>query len=166
MVKKVLTKTLDKKEFELEEAYPSSFYAQKKKHEPAVIIKPFVSFGIGSRLKFKESDLTTTSVEIGGQLFEDGAASVTAFYQDPKNPDKIIIEAEKNIHKEEKMKFVNKIVKKINLEGSLKDEMFIKILSRVFTDKQLEQFIKEDDLEIILFEGLMYLKVGKKAYRL
>ena len=166
MVKKVLTKTLDKKEFELEEAYPSSLFTPKEKHCPAVIIKPFVSFGIGSRLKFKESSPDTTSVDIGNQLFEDGAASVTAFYQDPKNSDKIIIEAEKNMHKEEKMKFVNKIIRKINLGGSLKDEIFIKMLSRVFTDKQLEQFVKEKDLEIILFDGLMYLKVGEKAYRL
>ncbi len=157
------TKTLDGKEYKLDGRYPSDIFQQKKKHNPDILIIPFISFGIGSKLNFEKIDHSHSQISLGDINSWETAALVTAFYEEDE---KIIIEAEKDTKKEDKMKFVNKIVKKINFSDGLKDKIFIDILSNVFTDKQLEQFINEDDLEIILFDGLMYLKVRGKAYRL
>ena len=163
MAKKLITKTLDGKEFKLDETYPSSLRKIKKKHQPAQIISPFASFGIGTKLNFQDAKKESIDLEFGGELNDENAASVTAFYEEG---DKIIIEAEKETEKEEKMKFVNKIVRKLNFKENLSNKVFIDLLSNVFTDKQLQEFIDKDDLEIILFDGLMYLKVKNKAYRL
>jgi len=163
MTKKLTTKTLDGIEFKLEEAYPIRLFQTKKKHQPAQIIIPFISFGIGTKINFNKIVKESVGVEIGGEFSDGNAASVTAFYEEG---DKIIIEAEKETKKEEKMKFVNKIVRKLNFNEGLSNKTFIDMLSNVFTDKQLQEFMNEKDLEIILFDGLMYLKVGDKAYRL
>ncbi len=157
------TKTLDGKEYKLDERYSSDIYLQKKKYNPDILIIPFTSFGIGNRLNFEKIRVNDNNIEIGCDIYNENSAIVTALYE---KDGKIIIEAEKDTKKEEKMKFVNKIIRKINFSDSLNDKLFISLLSNVFTDKQLEQFINEDDLEIILFNGLMYLKVRDKAYRL
>ena len=157
------TKTLDKKEYKLDERYPPEIFKKKKKYNPDILIMPFTSFGIGSKLLFEKIDHSHSQISLGDINSWETAASVTALYE---KDSKIIIEAEKDTKKEEKMKFVNKIIRKINFVDSLNDKIFIEILSNVFTDKQLEQFIKEKNLEIVLFDGLMYLKVGEKAYRL
>jgi len=163
MKKKLITKTLDGTEFQLKERYPELRLTTTKKHLPEQIIIPFVSFGLGTRINFDKLNKNLVELEIGGITSNEKCASVTALYE---KDGKIIIEAEKESKKEEKMKFVNKIVRKLKIGQGLSNKLFVKILSNVFTDKQLEQFIKEKDLEIILFDGLMYLKVNDKAYRL
>ena len=163
MMVNIITKTLDGAEFKLDTNYDYS-HLVKNKNKPEQIIIPFVSFGIGSKLNFDKPRELRTEIELGGLITDEDAATVVAFYDDGK--DNLIIELEKSTKKEEKMKFVNKIVRKLNISDNLNNKIFIDLLSNVFTDKQLESFIHKDSIEIILFDGLMYLKVGNKAYRL
>lgn len=164
---KVISKSLDKTKYELDEVYPSDLLVVKKKHKPEIPIIPFLSFGLGSRLNFVK-DTGKSDTEIAGwegYLIRDKDAVVTEFYQ---KGDKIIIKAKQSTkeEKEEKKEFLNKIVKKINMDNDYNEKLFIDMLSNVFSDKQLKRLLKEDDIEILLFEGLMYLKCGDKAYRL
>ena len=155
------TKSLDKTEYQLECAYPTPGDPNKK-HDPEIIIIPFKTFGLGSMLFFEKSknDLMT---EIDWETSFEQGAQVTSLYS---KGNKIIIEAERKIDKSKKIKVVNSIVDKIDFKAGLGNEIFIKMLSNVFTDKQLNHFLEQKDIEILMFKGLMYLKSGKKAYRL
>ncbi len=155
------TKTLDKTEYELEQAYPD-WDDPKKKHKPEINIIPYITFGLGSRIFFEISKETVSDTTDYTDQYIKGA-QVTAFYQ---KGNKIIIEAEKKIDKTKKIKIVNKIVEKIDFKKGLTNDLFIEMLSHVFTEKQLNQFLKQKDLEILIFDGLMYLKSNGKAYRL
>ncbi len=155
------TRALDKTEYELEQAYPD-FDDAKKKHNPEINIIPYLTFGLGSKMFFEISkEVMDNTADYTNQHFK--GAQVTAFYQKGNN---MIIEAEKKIDKTKKIKIVNKIVEKIDFKKGLTNDLFVTMLSHVFTQKQLNQFLKQKDLEILIFDGLMYLKSNGKAYRL
>jgi len=164
MVRKITAKALDKTEYEIDLAYKSETNVADK-YKPNISIIPFLSFGLGTRLNF-EKDTQRPDTEVQGwegYIIRPGDAVVTNFYE---KDDKIIIEAQQRTDKEEKQEFLNKIIKKINLDNNYNEKLFVDMLSNVFTDKQLECFLSIDDLEILLFDGLMYVKCENKAYRL
>ena len=92
-----------------------------------------------------------------------GDAVVTKLFDDGE---KVIIEAEKIVRDDDKKEILNKIIKKIDFDNALNNNLFIEMFSNVFTEEQLKHFLEQDDMEILLFDGLMYLKLGDKAYRL
>ena len=161
VVKKEKTKSLDKTEYELECAYPTPGDPSKK-HNAEITIIPFRTFGLGSIIFFEKSKNDLLSVEDWEDSYQDGA-QVTSFYQ---KGGKVIIEAEQKIEKTKKIKIVDKIVDKIDFKQGLCNDIFVQMLSNVFTEKQLNHFLEQKDIEILMFKGLMYLKCGKKAYRL
>lgn len=168
-MEKLTAKNLEGKEFEI--VLAQEIPLMKKEHQPEILILPFPSFGIGTRLKMEpldkvigeEYEVETEEGESWGVFRSDNDAIVTKVSE--KNGE-IIIEAETQIRKEEKKELVNKIIKKVNFDNALNENIFIEILSNVFTENQLEKFLKQEDIEILLFKGLMYLKAGDKAYRL
>lgn len=164
MVQKITAKALDKTEYELDLTYPLEINIEDK-HKPGISIIPFLSFGLGTRLNFeKDTHIADTEIQgWEGYIIRPGDAVVTNFYEEDN---KIIIEAQQKTDKEEKKEFLNKIIKKINLDNDYNEKLFVDMLSNVFTDKQLESFLSVDDLEVLLFDGLMYIKCGDKAYRL
>ncbi len=136
-----------------------------KKHEPEILIVPFTSFGVGTRLTFEKIE-NDTEIQIDDlKYFESGAAVVTDFRQEGN---KFIIEAEQNTKKEKKMEFVNKIIGQVDMDDNLSDGFFLDMLANVFTEQQLQSFLNKskEELEILLFDNLMYLKSDNKAYRL
>ena len=138
----------------------------KKEHQPEILILPFSSFGIGTRLRLKRVDAfheEDYEIDGWGGLRYDSDAIVTKIYEENG---KIIIDAETQTKKEDKVKLVDKIIKKVDFDNALNENIFIEILSNVFTEEQLKKFLEQDDIEVLLFKGLMYLKVGDKAYRL
>ncbi len=144
-------------------------YTPSKKHSPGIIIIPFTSFGVGTRLTFEkvENDIikgAESDGPIGFVCFENSAV-VTDFRREG---DKFIIEAQKDTKKEKKMEFVNKIIGRIDMNDNLSDEFFIDMFTNVFTEQQLQNFLNKskEELEILLFDNLMYLKSDNKAYRL
>jgi len=155
------TKSLDKTEYELEQAYPD-WDDPKKKHNPEITIIPYQTFGLGSKIFFEKSEEPIGNMTDYEDKYSKGA-QVTSFYM---KGGKIIIEAAQKIDKTKKIKIVNKIVDKIDFKTGLTNELFVEMLSNVFTEKQLNKFLKQKDLEILIFKGLMYLKSGGKAYRL
>lgn len=165
MIRKPVTKTLNKEKFELDETYSGWNGKPDKKHLPEIEIIPYVSFGIGTKINVEKNptDPIIELYELEGQRINPGMARVTRIFQ---KKEKVIIEAEIDTKKAKKMEFVNKIVKKINFKDGLKNNIFIKMFANVFSQKQLERFIKAKDLEMVLFDGLMYLKHKNKAYRL
>lgn len=157
------TKDLNGKEYLLESQYPE--LTSSKKHNPEILIIPFCSFGIGARLTFEKLK-GDTEIEIHDDAtlsYLEHSAIITDFRQEG---DKFIIEAEQNTKKEKKMEFVNKIIGKIDMNDSLSNEFFVDMLSNLFTEQQLQNFLNKDEIEILLFDNLMYLKSDDKAYRL
>ena len=157
------TKDLNEKEYLLESQYAEM--TPSEKHNPETLIIPFTSFGIGARLTFEKIE-AATEVEVDEVInfrYMEHSAVITDFRQEG---DKFIIEAETNTKKEKKMEFVNKIIGKIDMDDSLSDGFFLDMLSHVFTEQQLQDLLNKDNIEILLFNNLMYLKVKNKAYRL
>lgn len=151
-------------EYLLESQYPEA--VSSKKHDPETLILPFSNFGIGTRLVFEKIEGVDTEVVIDGTTaieYNESSAIVTDFR---KEGDKFIIEAETDTKKEKKTEFINKIIGKIDMDDTLSDEFFVDMLSNVFTEKQLNDFLNKEDIEILLFDNLMYLKSDDKAYRL
>ncbi len=158
------TKDLDGNEYLLEYQYPE--IVSSKKHNPETLILPFSNFGIGSRLVFEKVEGVDGEIVIDGTTpieYNESCGIITDFR---KEGDKFIIEAETNTKKEKKTEFVNKIIGKIDMEDTLSDEFFIDMLSNIFSEKQLNDFLNKEDIEILLFDNLMYLKSDNKAYRL
>ncbi len=157
------TKDLNGKEYLLESSWAEM--TKEEKYNPETLIIPFTSFGIGGRLMFEKIEGDTEVMVEGGIGFRymDSSAVITDFRQEG---DKFIIEAKFNTKKEKKNDFVNKIIGRIDMDDTLSDEFFVDMLSHVFTEQQLQNFLNKDDLEILLFNNLMYIKSGDKAYRL
>ena len=159
-MKKLKTKGLDKKEYELN--YGTFYEDDKvnKKHLPDINIIPFMSFGYGTRIPIKkclyEGLIEPNDSELNG-------AEVVAFYN---RKGKFIIEAEQNTKNEKKRNYIKQIVNEVDFKQGLANETFVSMLTNVFSKKILKEILNADDIEILSFEGLMYLKVGKKAYRL
>lgn len=163
VIKYPKTKDLEGKEYLLESQYAE--IVKDEKYDPAVLIIPFCSFGIGARLTFEKIE-GDTEIQVEEEMifrYRANGAIVTDFRQEG---DKFIIEAETNTKKEEKMEFVNKIIGRIDMDDSLSDEFFVDMLSNVFTEEQLQNFLNKDEIEILLFDNLMYLRSEDKAYRL
>lgn len=157
------TKDLNGKEYLLESSWAEMMPSEK--HNPETLIIPFTSFGIGGRLMFEKIEADTEVVVEGGMGFRymESSAVITDFRREG---DKFIIEAEFNTKKEKKTDFVNKIIGKIDMDDTLSDEFFVDMLSNVFTEQQLQNFLNKEEIEILLFNNLMYLKSEDKAYRL
>lgn len=174
-MRKTTTKTIDGEEYELEE-YCIVHSENIEKHKPEILILPFNSFGLGTRLNF-EKPQDSLSIDLPGYGVSneinyidyipigggEAKAVVTAFYE---QDNKIIIEAMEDTKQEEKKQFVDKIIKKIDFGDGLNNEVFVKMLSHVFSENQLKHFLDVDNIEILLFDGLMYIKCEEKAYRL
>ncbi len=157
-------KDLNGNEYLLESQYPEM--VSSKRHNPETLILPFSNFGIGSRLVFEKIEGDDGVTVIEGNLgieYNESNAIITDFR---KEGNKFIIEAETNTKKEKKTEFINKIIGRIDMDDCLSDEFFIDMLSNVFTEKQLNDFLNKGDIEILLFDNLMYLKSDNKAYRL
>ncbi len=162
-MKKILAKDLQGKEFEIELAQ-ENWEPIKEKHRPDKTIASFLSFGLGSRLRFEEiPEEDNVIIDYADVYISKGDAVVTSLMDDGK---RVIIKAEKLLDDGKKEEILNKIIKKIDFDNALNDEIFIAMLSNVFTEEQLKHFLVQDDIEILLFDGLMYLKSGDKAYRL
>ena len=162
VIKNPKTKDLNGNEYLLESQYPETL---SEKHNPEILIIPLCTFGIGTRLTFEKVE-SGTQIQVEGAIgfsYSENAATVTDFRQEG---DKFIIEAENNTKKEKKMEFVNKIIGKVDMDDSLSDEFFVDMLSNVFTEQQLQNFLNKEEIEILLFDNLMYLKSEDKAYRL
>jgi hypothetical protein len=67
---------------------------------------------------------------------------------------------------ERKAEALRTIVPQIDFGNEILRDRIVEILSLVFLPEQLEEMLKEDAIEILMFNGFMYLKVGDKAYRL
>ena len=100
---------------------------------------------------------------INGVFNPNGGVTVTDIHQENG---KTIIEASENIHKEEKSKYVNKIMNEIDFSQGLNNERFVEMFSNVFTEERLKEILGSDDVEFLCFNGLMYFKLGDKAFRL
>ena len=158
---KTTTKSLDGTKYELLNPWYMTD-KEEKKVMPEQIIVPFHSLGIGTRLQLRKN---IKDHAYGGIIVPDnaGSAVITETYE--KNG-KFIIKAVENTRKEDKLYYANKVIKEIDFTQGLANERFVEMLSNVFTEKQLKKLLKAKDIEILLFDGLMYLKLGNKAYRL
>lgn len=67
---------------------------------------------------------------------------------------------------EKKAELLRKIAPRIDFSNEALRKKLAEILSLVFLPEQLENMLKIDQIEVLLFDNLMYLKVGDKAYRL
>ncbi len=157
-------KDLNGNEYLLESQYPDM--VPSKRHNPETLILPFSNFGIGSRLVFEKIEGADTEIVISENIQIEHNKSSAIITDFKKEGDKFIIKAETNTKKEKKTEFINKIIGRIDMDDCLSDEFFIDMLSNVFTEKQLNDFLNKGDIEILLFDNLMYLKSDNKAYRL
>ncbi len=160
-------KDLKGNEYLLDSLYAEMIHPEK--HNPETLVIPFISFGIGARLTFEkvENDYGIEVEGAGPLNFKcmESSAVITDFR---KEGDKFIIEAERDTKEEKKTEFIDKIVGRMDMDDCLSDEFFVDMLSNVFTEQQLQSFLNKnkDELEILLFDNLMYLKLDDKAYRL
>ncbi len=164
-MKNLKTKGLNNKEYQLE--YCMEYDNKKiiKKHLPDINVIPFTSFGYGTLLPVNciIFDTGINMNENVNDLNQKTCAEITSFYN--KNG-KFIIEAERNTKKEQKKKYIKQIINEIDLRQGLANETFINILTNVFSKKNLKEILNTKNIEMLSFDGLMYLKVNKKAYRL
>ncbi len=151
---------------------------KRRIHGPERLIMAFRSFGLGTKLNLGRRGKTLDQVIVptpGGSVpfyaFEDDEdpcrEEVVSVEQEG---DKIIIEAiespRKRRRRKSKKRYVNKILEQIDFYEGLADKYFERMFMNVFTERQLESMLKARRMEILLFDGLMYLHVGNKAYRL
>jgi hypothetical protein len=133
-----------------------------EKHKAKQTIIPFLSFGIGTKLSIdKEDEYNLTS--INGMLQGINSATV---YDIRENNKKVIIKAKRKRDLDDKIYFVNQIINNIDFDNALTSDIFLKMFANVFTESELNEILACDEVEIISFNGLMYLKVNDKAYRL
>ncbi len=158
---KLKTKGLDGGKYELKYYTDYDGKQKYKNHQPDRIIIPFNSFGYGTRIPVREAKLRLNDITYDENI--NKGAEVVAFYN---RNGKFIIEAVENTKKEKKKKYVKNIMKEIDLTQGLANETFISILTNVFTKERLKEIRNAKNIEMLSFEGLMYLKVKNKAYRL
>jgi len=160
-MEKIMTKGLDGTEYELNNPW---FVTDEEIEniKPEQIIVPFNTLGIGTRLQLRENNKDR---QYGPIMLPDNTGSAVITEIEEKN-NQLIIKAVENTKQEEKLKYTKEIIKEIDFSQGLGNERFVEILTNVFTKEQLLKMLNADDLEILLFDGLMYLRLDNKAYRL
>ena len=126
------------------------------------IIHPFESFGFGTRIQLLDRT-ETYFVPYGDIDLDLDTARVSEWYDEGG---KIIIKAVQLKRTRKKLQFVNGIIDRIDFKQGLGNAVFCEMLTNVFKEEQLQEMIDEEHIEILTFNGLMYLQVGRKAYRL
>ena len=126
------TKGLDKMEYVLERIFPEESIQADIEHLPEQIIASFNSFGIGTSIcvDYKEGSNPMLILELYGEP-QIKTAKVTNVKEEGEN---VIIEAVlKEKSKENKIKYVNKVINEIDFSQGLAKERLIEMLKNVFT---------------------------------
>jgi hypothetical protein len=165
------TKGLDKQEYLLDPPFKEE--VMPKKHYPEQIIATFHSFGIGTGLRMEGVKKRTSGLlEFPSDIIvdlevEDELNQWSKVISIEDKGDTVIIKAvSREDKKEDKTKYINGIADKIDFKQGLCNEVFIEMLTNVFTEERLNEILEIDDIEILSFNGLMFLKIKDKAYRL
>ena len=157
----IKTKGIDNTEYMLE--HSNAFFEPiDDKFMPEQKIISLRTIGIGIRLNMRRNSLIMENNDI---IFEEDIGNAVIKEIKHEN-DRMIIYAEEKTYKKDKLKFVEKIIDEIDLKQGVSKESFINMFSNVFSEKMLNKILEQDKIEMLSFEGLTYLKVDDKAYRL
>ena len=162
------TKSLSNIEYELDEIFnfEDNFKNVNNIHLPEQIIASFKSFGINTDICIGYGEHSNLFYITAIEDEHDVKLAKVIDIRDIDD-DKIIIRCEcQKQDKEKKIRFVDSIVKEIDFRQGLCNEVFVKMLCNVFTEQRLKEIFECDDVEILSFNGLMYLKIMDRAYRL
>jgi len=159
-MKEATTKNLEGEEFKLDSTIVDE---EAEKHKPEQIVFPFRSFGVGTKLQMRKND---KAFIYSGMVIDDEIGNATVISVDEDEDGQVTIYAIEETEKDTKLKYLKEITKEIDFEQGMGNETMIKMLSNVFNERQLKEFLEADDIEILNFEGLMYLRHKDKAYRL
>ena len=168
LIKKMkLSKSITGKEYELNLIYDwdESFMNIDMSHYPEQIVAAYTSFGINSKvcLGYEEGSNLFFVVELDEEPQIKTARVIDVIENDEIVIIKCVGDEQK---KEDKMKLVNEVINDIDLRQGLYNDVFIDMLSNVFSEERLKEILECDDVEVMIFDKLMYLRVKDRAYRL
>lgn len=190
--KKPTTVGLNKKKYELNYSVYSWSKRAKEQTKPEQLIFAFKEIKPG--IKFWTSDWKKTTAEerkwmkdkekkFWSFLDEDEEDYEFEIIHDLTRPftvkeirdegDEVVFIAEgkpyespKQEIEDNKADVLQKVVERIDFKYDQMRKNLFKTLANVFTPEILEDALKTNDIEILMFDRIMYLKIGKKAYRL
>lgn len=162
------TKSLDNTQYELDEIFnfEDNFKDIDNTHYPEQVIASFQSFGVNTPLCI---DYGENSNLFYVMSIDDDYNLKLVKVTEIKDIDgeSIVIKCERQKQdNEKKIRFVNEVFKEIDLRQGLCNETFVKMLCNVFSEERLKEILECDDVEVLSFKGLMYLRIKDRAYRL
>jgi hypothetical protein len=133
-------------------------------HEPDKIIARFDSFGINTKVCVDYGVSSLFSIFIGDDdlpLLKQ--ANVTDIVEHGKT---MVIYAEHKKVLGKKVKITEEILEEMDFRQGVGKEVMMNMFSNLFTKGVLKNILECDEVEFLMFNKLMYIKVGDRAYRL
>ena len=155
---------LDKTEYELETPF-FEYVKNEKNYLPEKKIVAFMSFGIGTTLCMDYKGFSSEILLM--EVNNDPTVKRAKVTNIEETENQVIIQPVSiKEPKEKKIKYVNKIIEKIDFKKGFCNKVFIEMLKNLFTQERLKEILEYESPEILCFNGLMYLKIKNRAYRL